>query len=162
MIFLEGERDQTISSYPHIPSEFFEDMESSWKGRIKRIHLEEAFIEVEKAAELLSVAVSFRDFIFLMICRYCFCTRVCVLDFSCWFCMFLWIFASLFCSLRVLYFPWYFAYQKTCNRLLQAIKGSRKIKFRLGEYMEIGMISRWDLLESCIVWSSKQSLKNII
>ena len=75
VIFLEGERDQKISSHPNIPSEFFEDMESAWKGRVKRIHLEEAFIEVEKAAELLAVAVSLRDFIFLMICRYCFCTQ---------------------------------------------------------------------------------------
>ncbi|KAK3038666.1 hypothetical protein RJ639_028120 [Escallonia herrerae] len=52
-----GESDQKISSYPCIPSDFFEEMESSWKGRVKRIHLEEAFSEVEKAAEVLSSSV---------------------------------------------------------------------------------------------------------
>ncbi|KAG5554177.1 hypothetical protein RHGRI_011890 [Rhododendron griersonianum] len=62
IISLDVESDQQISSYPNIPSEFFEDMESSWKGRIKRIHLEEAFEEVEKAAAALSLAVS-QDFL---------------------------------------------------------------------------------------------------
>ncbi|KAL6971207.1 DNA mismatch repair ATPase msh1 [Sarracenia purpurea var. burkii] len=40
-------------------------MESSWKGRVKRIHLEEAFAEVEKAAEALSLAV-IEDFLPIM------------------------------------------------------------------------------------------------
>ncbi|KAF7146041.1 hypothetical protein RHSIM_Rhsim04G0171100 [Rhododendron simsii] len=62
IISLDVESDQQISSYPNIPSEFFEDMESSWKGRVKRIHLEEAFEEVEKAAAALSLAVS-QDFL---------------------------------------------------------------------------------------------------
>ncbi|KAI8560747.1 hypothetical protein RHMOL_Rhmol04G0280500 [Rhododendron molle] len=62
IISLDVESDQQISSYPNIPSEFFEDMESSWKGRVKRIHLEEAFEEVEKAAVALSLAVS-QDFL---------------------------------------------------------------------------------------------------
>ncbi|CAL5347515.1 unnamed protein product [Camellia sinensis] len=62
MISLDGESDQKTSSYPIIPSDFFEDMESSFKGRVKRIHLEEAFAEVEKAAEALSLAVT-EDFL---------------------------------------------------------------------------------------------------
>lgn len=67
IISLNVESDQQISSYPNIPSEFFEDMESSWKGRVKRIHLEEAFEEVEKAAAALSLAVSLQDFCFLRV-----------------------------------------------------------------------------------------------
>lgn len=57
MISLDGEHDQNLSSFHVVPSDFFDDMESSWKGRIKRIHIEEAFAEVEKAAEALSLAV---------------------------------------------------------------------------------------------------------
>ncbi|KAL9353065.1 hypothetical protein Peur_055745 [Populus x canadensis] len=62
MISLDGESDQKISSCPVVPSEFFEDMESSWKGRVKRVHIEEEFSEVEKAAQALSLAVT-EDFI---------------------------------------------------------------------------------------------------
>ncbi|CAN6485861.1 unnamed protein product [Victoria cruziana] len=58
MIFLDGDRDQAISSFPFIPDEFFIDMESLWKGRVKRIHAEDAFAEVERAAEALSLAVT--------------------------------------------------------------------------------------------------------
>lgn len=61
MIFLDGENDQKISYHPIIPNDFFEDMESPWKGRVKRIHVEEAFAEVERAAEALSLAVSLQD-----------------------------------------------------------------------------------------------------
>ncbi|XP_010264853.1 PREDICTED: DNA mismatch repair protein MSH1, mitochondrial isoform X2 [Nelumbo nucifera] len=57
VILLDGESDQKFSSFLAIPSEFFVDMESSWKGRVKRIHAEEAYAEVEKAAEALSIAV---------------------------------------------------------------------------------------------------------
>ncbi|XAR48910.1 hypothetical protein NMG60_11031897 [Bertholletia excelsa] len=62
VISLDGENDQTVSSYPFIPSDFFEDMESSWKGRVRRIHLVEAYAEVEEAAEALSLAVT-EDFL---------------------------------------------------------------------------------------------------
>ncbi|GLU08249.1 hypothetical protein SLE2022_251730 [Rubroshorea leprosula] len=62
MISLDGEIDQKISSKANIPSEFFEDMEFSWKGRVKKIHLEEEFAEVEGAAEALSSAVA-QDFV---------------------------------------------------------------------------------------------------
>lgn len=58
MISLDGESDQKICSYDNIPSEFFEDMESTWKGRVKRIHIEPEIAEVEMAAEALSLAVS--------------------------------------------------------------------------------------------------------
>ena len=58
LISLHGESDQNMSSYVNIPNEFFEEMESSWKGRVKRIHLREAYEEVDKAAEALSLAVS--------------------------------------------------------------------------------------------------------
>lgn len=57
MIFLDGENDQMISSYANIPGEFFEDMESSWKGRVKKIHIKEEVAEVERAAEALSSVV---------------------------------------------------------------------------------------------------------
>lgn len=57
MISLDGESDQKISSSSVIPSDFFEDMESSWKGRVKKIHIEEEFAEVQWAAEALSLAV---------------------------------------------------------------------------------------------------------
>nr|XP_043610187.1 DNA mismatch repair protein MSH1, mitochondrial isoform X2 [Erigeron canadensis] len=62
LISLEGENDQKLSSYVNIPSDFFEDMESSWKSRVKRIHLKEAYEEVDKAAEALSLAVT-EDFL---------------------------------------------------------------------------------------------------
>ncbi|KAJ9541709.1 hypothetical protein OSB04_028215 [Centaurea solstitialis] len=62
LISLDGESDQKTSSYVNIPSEFFEEMESSWKCRVKRIHLREAYEEVDKAAEALSLAVT-EDFL---------------------------------------------------------------------------------------------------
>eukprot|EP01018_Ginkgo_biloba_P019430 Gb_16554 [translate_table: standard] len=57
IIFLEGEPDQAVSCSLVIPAEFFVDMESSWKGRVKRVHAENVFQEVERAAEALSAAV---------------------------------------------------------------------------------------------------------
>lgn len=62
MICLDGETDQEISFSPIIPEEFFVDMESPWKGRVKRVHAEDAFIEVERAADALSRAVT-EDFL---------------------------------------------------------------------------------------------------
>uniref|UniRef100_A0A175YP34 DNA mismatch repair proteins mutS family domain-containing protein n=1 Tax=Daucus carota subsp. sativus TaxID=79200 RepID=A0A175YP34_DAUCS len=62
IISLDGDNDQEICSYSAIPDDFFEMLESSWKGRVKRIHLNEAFTEVEKAAEALSLAVT-EDFV---------------------------------------------------------------------------------------------------
>ncbi|KAL7145060.1 hypothetical protein ABFS83_07G053400 [Erythranthe nasuta] len=62
IISLDGENDQKPSSYAVIPNEFFEDMESSWKGRVKRIHLEEEYAEVDEAAKALSIAIE-EDFI---------------------------------------------------------------------------------------------------
>ncbi|XP_058095000.1 DNA mismatch repair protein MSH1, mitochondrial isoform X2 [Magnolia sinica] len=58
IVSLDGEKDHEISSFPNIPEDFFEDMESSWKGRVKRVHAEKAFAEVERAAEALSKAVT--------------------------------------------------------------------------------------------------------
>ncbi|PON94871.1 DNA mismatch repair protein [Trema orientale] len=58
MISLDGESDQKISSSSIVPNDFFEDMESSWKGRVKKIHIEEEFAEVERAAEALTLAVT--------------------------------------------------------------------------------------------------------
>ncbi|MQL83043.1 hypothetical protein Taro_015538 [Colocasia esculenta] len=57
MISVEGETDQFISSSEFMPREFFEDIESSWRGRVKRVHAEEAFAEVERAADALTNAV---------------------------------------------------------------------------------------------------------
>lgn len=62
IISLDGENDQKITSSTTIPKEFFEDMEFSWKGRVKRIHLEEEFAEVDEAAKALSIAVSLSSF----------------------------------------------------------------------------------------------------
>ncbi|WMV48115.1 hypothetical protein MTR67_041500 [Solanum verrucosum] len=62
IISVHGESDQKISSYPIIPNDFFEDMELLWKGRVKRIHLEDAYAEVEKAADALSLAIT-EDFL---------------------------------------------------------------------------------------------------
>ncbi|KAI3962361.1 hypothetical protein MKX01_005363 [Papaver californicum] len=62
VISLDGESDQRTSSSPAIPGDFFEAMESSWKGRVKRIHAEEVFAEVETAADTLSQAVT-EDFL---------------------------------------------------------------------------------------------------
>ncbi|KAG2727771.1 hypothetical protein I3760_01G173700 [Carya illinoinensis] len=62
MISLDGESDQKISSSSVIPSDFFEDMESSWKGRVKRRHIEEEFTDVQRAADALTLAVT-EDFL---------------------------------------------------------------------------------------------------
>ncbi|KAL5542436.1 hypothetical protein UlMin_010146 [Ulmus minor] len=58
MISLDGESEQKISSSSVVPNDFFEDMESSWKDRVKKIHIEEEFAEVERAAEALSLAIT--------------------------------------------------------------------------------------------------------
>ncbi|XP_024311971.1 DNA mismatch repair protein MSH1, mitochondrial isoform X2 [Brachypodium distachyon] len=62
VISLGGESDQAITSSEYIPKEFFNDMESSWKGRVKRVHAEEEFTNVDVAAEALSTAVT-EDFL---------------------------------------------------------------------------------------------------
>ncbi|XP_061338295.1 DNA mismatch repair protein MSH1, mitochondrial [Gastrolobium bilobum] len=58
IISLDDENDQKVSSFSAIPNEFFEDMESTWKGRIKRIHIDDVFTAVERAAEVLHLAVT--------------------------------------------------------------------------------------------------------
>ncbi|KAJ0623987.1 putative DNA mismatch repair protein MutS [Helianthus annuus] len=67
LISLSGETDQNLSTYANVPSEFFEVMESSWKNRVKKIHLKEVYKEVDEAAEALSLAVT-EDFV-PIICR---------------------------------------------------------------------------------------------
>nr|CAB3487571.1 unnamed protein product [Digitaria exilis] len=57
VISLGVESDQAITSFEYMPKEFFNDMETSWKGRVKRIHAEEEFANVDRAAEALSTAV---------------------------------------------------------------------------------------------------------
>lgn len=69
VISLGKESDQMMSSFEIIPDEFFEDMESSWKGRIKRIHVEEEFVQVDQAAEALCLAVCFGSSPFLPLSR---------------------------------------------------------------------------------------------
>lgn len=72
VISLGKENDQNISSFEIIPDGFFEDMESSWKGRVKRIHAEEEFVQVDQAAEALCLAVCFRpSLIFLIFLNLC-------------------------------------------------------------------------------------------
>lgn len=65
VISLGVESDQAITSLEYIPKEFFNDMESSWKGRVKRIHAEEEFADVDRAAEALSIAVGFEQFFYV-------------------------------------------------------------------------------------------------
>jgi hypothetical protein len=65
VIALGVESDQAITSFEYIPKEFFNDMESSWKGRVKRIHAEEEFANVDRAAEALSTAVGFEQSIYV-------------------------------------------------------------------------------------------------
>ncbi|XP_021607248.1 DNA mismatch repair protein MSH1, mitochondrial isoform X1 [Manihot esculenta] len=62
MISVDDEIDRKLSSCSVIPSEFFEDMECLWKGRVKRVHIEEEFAEVGRAAQALSLAVT-EDFL---------------------------------------------------------------------------------------------------
>ncbi|XP_078166750.1 MUTL protein homolog 1 [Carex rostrata] len=62
VISLGKENDQNISSFEIIPDGFFEDMESSWKGRVRRIHAEEEFVQVDQAAEALCLAIT-EDFL---------------------------------------------------------------------------------------------------
>ncbi|CAN6268464.1 unnamed protein product [Urochloa humidicola] len=62
VISLDVESDQAITSFECIPKEFFNDMESPWKGRVKRIHAEKEFSNVDRAAEALSTAV-IEDFV---------------------------------------------------------------------------------------------------
>jgi hypothetical protein len=65
VISLGVESDQAITSLEYIPKEFFNDMESSWKGRVKRIHAEEEFANVDRAAEALSIAVGFEQSLYI-------------------------------------------------------------------------------------------------
>lgn len=62
IIVLEGEPDQAVTCSEFIPAEFFMDMESSWKGRVKRVHAEDIFLEVDEAAKALCLAVG-EDFL---------------------------------------------------------------------------------------------------
>lgn len=59
LISLDDEIDQQISSFSHIPSDFFEDIESTWKGRVKRNHMQDLYEKVEEAAKVLHMAVGF-------------------------------------------------------------------------------------------------------
>uniref|UniRef100_A0A1J3E1G5 DNA mismatch repair protein MSH1, mitochondrial n=2 Tax=Noccaea caerulescens TaxID=107243 RepID=A0A1J3E1G5_NOCCA len=54
----DDESHQNVSRYDNVPNEFFSDMESSWRGRIKGIHIEKEITQVEKSAEALSLAVT--------------------------------------------------------------------------------------------------------
>ncbi|CAH2052764.1 unnamed protein product [Thlaspi arvense] len=54
----EDESHQNVSRCANVPNEFFYDMESSWRGRVKGIHIEEEITQVEKLAEALSLAVT--------------------------------------------------------------------------------------------------------
>lgn len=57
IISLDGEKDQKFSSFSVIPADFFEDMESVWKGRIKTTHIVDVLTSVNKAAEALHLTV---------------------------------------------------------------------------------------------------------
>ncbi|KAL8482282.1 hypothetical protein ACS0TY_028444 [Phlomoides rotata] len=55
IISLDGENDNKVTSFAEFSNEFFEDMEFSWKGCVKSIHLKEEFAEVDEAAEALYI-----------------------------------------------------------------------------------------------------------
>lgn len=59
--------EQTISTGEGIPDDFFRDLEDHWRGRVKRIHAEEAYTEVESTAAELSDAVC-TDFLPIVNC----------------------------------------------------------------------------------------------
>lgn len=63
----EKDPDQNVTSDGSIPDDFFRDLEEPWKGRVKRYHAEEEFLEVEQAATELSEAV-FSDFLPIVNC----------------------------------------------------------------------------------------------
>ncbi|KAK2397808.1 ubiquitin-conjugating enzyme E2-17 kDa [Trifolium repens] len=56
IISLDGEKDQKVNSFSGIPDEFFEDMESVWKGLIKTTHVDDVLTSLDKAAEALHLA----------------------------------------------------------------------------------------------------------
>ncbi|XP_012575564.1 DNA mismatch repair protein MSH1, mitochondrial-like isoform X1 [Cicer arietinum] len=58
IISLDGNKDQKVSSFTAIPDEFFEDMESEWKGRVKAIHINDVLTSVDEAAKALHLAVT--------------------------------------------------------------------------------------------------------
>ncbi|KAH9610092.1 hypothetical protein KSS87_014721 [Heliosperma pusillum] len=62
LISQDGDVDQEFSSYSLIPNDFCEDIESSWKGRVKIKHMENFYEEVDEAAKALHTAVS-EDFL---------------------------------------------------------------------------------------------------
>ncbi|KAH9620054.1 hypothetical protein KSS87_003535, partial [Heliosperma pusillum] len=62
LISQDGDVDQEFSSYSLIPNDFCEDIESAWKGRVKRKHMENFYEEVGEAAKALHSAVS-EDFL---------------------------------------------------------------------------------------------------
>ncbi|KAH9610099.1 hypothetical protein KSS87_021177 [Heliosperma pusillum] len=62
LISQDGDVDQEFSSYSLIPNDFCEDIESSWKGRVKIKHMEIFYEEVDEAAKALHTAVS-EDFL---------------------------------------------------------------------------------------------------
>lgn len=57
----DDESHQNVSKCANVPNEFFYDMESSWRGRVKGIHIEEEITQVAKSAEALSLAVSIQE-----------------------------------------------------------------------------------------------------
>lgn len=82
----DNESHQNVSKCANVPNEFFYDMESSWRGRVKGIHIEKEITQVEKSAEALSLAVSNRELKLISIgdnrwsCMwYCFCFNTMVL-----------------------------------------------------------------------------------
>ncbi|KAI5081703.1 hypothetical protein GOP47_0001446 [Adiantum capillus-veneris] len=58
----EGDLEQLFSSVPHIPDDFFQTLEYTWRGRVKRELADDCYEEVQNAAQQLSTAVE-NDFI---------------------------------------------------------------------------------------------------
>ncbi|KAL8508568.1 hypothetical protein ACS0TY_018986 [Phlomoides rotata] len=54
IISLDGENDNKVTSFAEFSNEF-EEMEFSWKGCVKSIHLKKEFAKVDEAVEALYI-----------------------------------------------------------------------------------------------------------
>ncbi|KAL8547257.1 hypothetical protein ACS0TY_006832 [Phlomoides rotata] len=57
IISLDGENDNKVTSFAEFSNEF-EEMEFSWKGCVKSIHLKKEFAKVDEAVKALYIVVS--------------------------------------------------------------------------------------------------------
>eukprot|EP00249_Psilotum_nudum_P012287 c23698_g1_i1 orf=55-3885(+) len=58
----KGDPNQDVSKFPYIPEDFFQSLESPWRGRVKQEFADNLYAEVDKTAKALSIAVE-NDFV---------------------------------------------------------------------------------------------------